>query len=103
MTAVSGSGPAYVYAVAKAMIDGGVAAGLSPEIARPLAIETLRGAAGVLKVSTTPVEEMIGAIATAGGTTEAAINAMARGGLHEAIVNGVLAASERSRELAREE
>jgi pyrroline-5-carboxylate reductase len=100
VTAVSGSGPAYVYLFARTLIEAGVAQGLSPDQARELVIETIRGATEMLARGGDP-SEMIDAVASPGGTTVAALEAFERTGLEAALTAGVEAAARRAEELGR--
>ena len=100
VTAVSGSGPAYVFYLAEAMIDGGVEAGLDPDTARTLATQTLVGAAKLLATSEDDATELRRRVTSPNGTTAAAIEAFDERGVHDALVAGVLAAARRSAELS---
>ena len=101
LTAVSGSGPAYVYRMVEALIDGGVSEGLSEESARTLAVSTVLGAGKLLaELGTSPRDERI-AVSSPGGTTLAGLAAMDRGGFVESVRAAVAAAATRSRELGQ--
>jgi pyrroline-5-carboxylate reductase len=100
VTAVSGSGPAYVFYLAEAMIDGGVEAGLDAETARILATQTLVGAAKLLSTSDDDATELRRRVTSPNGTTAAAIEAFDERDVHDALVAGVLAAARRSAELS---
>jgi pyrroline-5-carboxylate reductase len=100
VTAVSGSGPAYVFYLAEAMIDAGIEAGLDPETARTLATQTLVGAAKLLATSDDDAVELRRRVTSPNGTTAAAIEAFDERGVHDALVAGVLAAARRSAELS---
>lgn len=100
VTAVSGSGPAYVFYLAEAMIDGGVEAGLDADTARTLATQTLVGAAKLLATSEDDATELRRRVTSPNGTTAAAIEAFDERGVHDALVAGVLAAARRSAELS---
>jgi len=100
VTAVSGSGPAYVFYLVEAMVDGGVEAGLDAETARILATQTLVGAAKLLKTSDDDAAELRRRVTSPNGTTAAAIEAFDERGVHDALVAGVLAAAHRSAELS---
>ena len=99
VTAVSGSGPAYVFALAEAMIDGGVQLGLTRAVATRLALETIRGAATMLTDMDTHPTLLREQVVSPGGTTAAALREFSRGGLHSTVVAGMEACHERSRQL----
>jgi pyrroline-5-carboxylate reductase len=99
VTGLSGSGPAYVYRFAEALIAGGVEAGLSAEMARRLALQTIAGAAAMMLESGETPEQLRAAVTSPGGTTQAGLEEMARRGFAAAVVAGVVRASERSKEL----
>lgn len=98
VTGLSGSGPAYVFLVAEALIDAGVLVGLARPVATELAVQTLRGAATLLAGGTSPAEARA-AVTSPGGTTAAGLRALEAGGVRAAIADAVVAATERSREL----
>ncbi len=98
VTGVSGSGPAYVFLVAEALIDAGVLVGLARPVATDLAVQTLRGAAELLATGQTP-GELRAAVTSPGGTTAAALRQLEAGGVRAAFADAVVAAVERSREL----
>ncbi len=101
VTAVSGSGPAYVFLLAEAMAAAGARLGLAPELAERLARQTVSGAGELLYRSPMPAAELRRAVTSPGGTTEAALRVLMRpGGLEELLAAAVAAAEQRSRELA---
>lgn len=100
-TAVCGSGPAYVFAFAEAMEQGALAVGLPGIHARRMVIQTLLGAARMLAESEASPEELRAAVTSRGGTTEAALRALAEGGFAESVITAVAAARDRGRELGR--
>lgn len=100
VTALSGSGPAYVFLVAEALIQAGIATGLAPAIARRLAIQTVAGAGRLLAESTTEPAELRRQVTSPGGTTEAAVAVMLDRQLPAIFREAVAAAARRSRELA---
>lgn len=100
VTAVSGSGPAYVFLLAECLADAGVAAGLDPELAARLAEATISGAGELLHRSDATPEELRRNVTSKGGTTEAALKVlMGEDGLEALIRRAVEAAAKRSREL----
>jgi len=102
VTAVSGSGPAYVFLVAEALRDAGVAAGLEPDMALALTVATVAGAGRMLAEADGSPEELRAQVTSPGGTTEAAVRAMEEQGLRGALAAGVSAAAARSRAMAEE-
>jgi pyrroline-5-carboxylate reductase len=100
VTGLSGSGPAYIYQIIEALSDGGVLAGLPRTLALQLAAETVRGAADmVLKTGLHP-GQLKDDVASPGGTTIHGLAAMERGGVRAALIDAVIAAANRSRDLA---
>ncbi|WP_375000487.1 pyrroline-5-carboxylate reductase [Aeromicrobium sp. CTD01-1L150] len=100
LTAVSGSGPAYVFYLAEAMIAGGVESGLDEQVARTLAAQTLVGAAKLLNTSHDPPAELRRRVTSPHGTTAAAIDTFDERGVRDGLVAGVRAAARRSAELS---
>ncbi|HVZ29012.1 MAG TPA: pyrroline-5-carboxylate reductase [Asticcacaulis sp.] len=100
-TAVSGSGPAYVYAFVRALERAGRETGLSSGHARDLARGTLISAARLLDATGEEPDALIAKVASPGGTTEAALNVLCKpgAGLDELVLASVLAAHKRSKEL----
>ena len=102
VTAVSGSGPAYVFFFIEALQAAALAMGMTAEQSRRLSIATFLGSAQLAQQSGEPVEVLRERVTSKGGTTAAALEKMRALGLHEQIVNAVFAALERGRELAKE-
>ena len=101
VTGLSGSGPAYVYLVIEALADGGVRAGLPRNVASDLASQTVLGAAAMVRGSTQHAAQLKDNVCSPGGTTIAGVHALERGGLRAAIMDAVVAATERSKELSK--
>jgi pyrroline-5-carboxylate reductase len=102
VTAVSGSGPAYVFLLAESLAKAGVAAGLAPDLAERLARATVSGAGELLHRSDAPAEALRRAVTSPGGTTAAALEVLAAAdGLDPLLERAVRAAAARSRALAR--
>lgn len=101
VTALSGSGPAYVYLFVKALADAAVSEGLSPELAVRMALKTIRGAEENMRQSDLSPAELIRIVASPGGTTEAALRKFAETGFSDIVAHAIHAAAERSRELGR--
>ncbi|WP_045689311.1 MULTISPECIES: pyrroline-5-carboxylate reductase [Hymenobacter] len=102
VTAVSGSGPAYFYYIVQAMMQAGKELGFTESVAGLLVKQTMLGAFHLLNNSDKTIDELIGAVASKGGTTEAALGAFRAGGLSETIISGMKAAQQRATELAKE-
>lgn len=103
VTALSGSGPAYLFYLAEAMVRGGVEAGLPEHVADTLTRQTLLGAAALLAGSPGEAPSALRASVTSkGGTTEAAMTVLEARGVRDAITKAVSTARDRGRELARE-
>lgn len=101
VTAVSGSGPAYFFLMTEALERAAVEMGLSADVARTLARETLWGAAKVLKESGREAWELREAVSSPGGTTLAALGVLDEDGFVEMISSAVAAARRRAGELTR--
>ncbi len=99
VTGLSGSGPAYVFLVAEAMIDAGVSAGLPAPAARTLATQTLLGAATLLAGGDESAAEQRAAVTTPAGTTAAGLRVLEQRAVRAAFIDAVQAATDRSREL----
>jgi len=99
VTALSGSGPAYVFYMVESMIKGGVEAGLTQDESRTLSLTTLKGALTMMEELEEAPEALRQKVTSPGGTTEAAIKIMENGGVKETIVKAIAAAAQRSREL----
>ena len=102
VTALSGSGPAYVFYFLEAMTEAGVGMGLSAEQAYQLAVATFSGAASLAAASTESPEVLRQRVTSKGGTTYAAITAMDAAGVKPAFVKAMQAAEQRARELGDE-
>ena len=102
VTAVSGSGPAYVYYFIEALQQAGVGLGLAPDQARRLAVSTFSGAARLAQESAEDVASLRQRVTSRGGTTEAALSCLRGDRVNEAIMRAVRAAHERARELGTE-
>jgi len=102
VTAVSGSGPAYFYAMVEALVEAGVDQGLDRLVATQLATQTFVGAALLLVETGETPQALRAKVSSPGGTTLAALRAMETAGLDEVIRAGVQAAAARAREMAQE-
>jgi pyrroline-5-carboxylate reductase len=102
VTAVSGSGPAYVFLLAEALALAGIEAGLPPELAEKLARETISGSGELLRQTNVDVALLRENVTSPGGTTAAALAIlMGQNGLVSLITRAVAAATDRSRQLAQ--
>lgn len=102
VTAVSGSGPAYVFYFLEAMQQAALELGLSHEQGTALALATFAGATRLAEQSSEPLAVLRERVTSKGGTTYAALSSMEASGVKAAIVTAVKAAAERSRELGEE-
>ncbi|MFH2098231.1 MAG: pyrroline-5-carboxylate reductase, partial [Pseudomonadota bacterium] len=100
VTAVSGSGPAYVFYLAEAMIQGALEVGLSEADARKLVLATVIGAARLLEARGEGPAELRRKVTSPGGTTEAAVKVLDEAGVKDILGRAIKAARDRSRELA---
>ncbi|MCW5703613.1 MAG: pyrroline-5-carboxylate reductase, partial [Bradyrhizobium sp.] len=102
VTAVSGSGPAYVFLLAEELARAGVEAGLPAELAEKLARETVAGSGELLHRSDLPAATLRQNVTSPGGTTQAALEVLMAGdGLKPLMIRAVAAATKRSIELAK--
>lgn len=100
-TAISGSGPAYVYFFMNAMIEAAMSMGFSLSEAELLVSQTFTGAVDLYNKSDLSCENWISKVASKGGTTEAALRVFRETALHEDIIAGANAALDRARELGK--
>jgi pyrroline-5-carboxylate reductase len=102
VTAVSGSGPAYIFLLAEELARAGVEAGLPPELATKLARETVAGSGELLHRSQAPSATLRQNVTSPGGTTAAALEVlMGPDGMQSLLTRAVAAATKRSKELAK--
>ncbi|MDT5018683.1 MAG: pyrroline-5-carboxylate reductase [Mycobacterium sp.] len=115
VTAVSGSGPAYFFLMVEALVDAGVAAGLSRSVATDLVVQTMAGSAAMLlerldeakpagdvamgTAIDTTAAQLRATVTSPGGTTAAGLRELERGGLRAAVADAVAAAKSRSEQL----
>ncbi|ODT44162.1 MAG: pyrroline-5-carboxylate reductase [Nitrospira sp. SCN 59-13] len=103
VTGLSGSGPAYVFAMIEALADGGVLAGLPRSTAQLLAAHTVAGAAGMVLEQGEHPAVLKDRVASPGGTTIAGLNQLEQGKLRATMMSAVEAATQRSQELGKTE
>lgn len=101
VTALSGSGPAYVFFLAESMIEAGIKAGLTPEDAMEMTTETIMGAAKLMLHTKEAPEILRQKVTSPGGTTEAAFNVFSRYNTKDIIIEAIQRASDRSKELSQ--
>jgi pyrroline-5-carboxylate reductase len=102
VTAVSGSGPAYVFLLAEELARAGVEAGLPEALATKLARETVAGSGELLHQSELPSATLRQNVTSPGGTTAAALGVlMGEPGLRDLMIRAIAAATKRSKELAK--
>lgn len=100
VTAISGSGPAYVFYFIEAMVQAAVAMGLTPEDAHQLAVSTFVGAATLAQGSTESPAALRAQVTSPGGTTAAALLHMEQDQIKEKLISAMQAAQQRARELS---
>ncbi|KAL8167805.1 hypothetical protein V2J09_009304 [Rumex salicifolius] len=100
ITGLSGSGPAYIFLAIEALADGGVAAGLPRDLALGLASQTVLGAATMVVETGKHPGQLKDDVASPGGTTIAGIHELEKGGFRGILMNTVVAAAKRGKELS---
>ena len=103
VTGLSGSGPAYVFLLAEALVEAGVSEGLDREVSRLFTVETLLGSARLLAETGESPEVLRAAVTSPGGTTAAALQVFETRGFRASVLEAVTAAAARSRELGRKD
>jgi pyrroline-5-carboxylate reductase len=103
VTGLSGSGPAYVFLLAEALVEAGVSEGLEREVSRLFAVQTLLGSARLLAETGDSPEVLRAAVTSPGGTTAAALRVLEANKFRSSVLEAVAAAASRSRELGRRE
>jgi len=102
VTGLSGSGPAYVYLMIQGLIKGGKMAGLTEDVSRRLATQTVLGAAKLLKESKREINDLISSVATPGGTTVEGLKVLREGSFVDLIARAVMKATQRARQIRKE-
>lgn len=101
VTGLSGSGPAYIFLVAEALIEAGVLAGIARDTSIALVTQTLLGSATLLAQGDSSAEQLRTAVTSPGGTTAAGLRELEVRGVRAAFLDAVIAATQRSRELGQ--
>jgi pyrroline-5-carboxylate reductase len=101
VTGLAGTGPAYIYYVVEALLEGGLAAGLDERTCRDLLLQTVHGAAKMLHTTGQPPAELRRQVTSPNGTTMAGIGVLDDQGVKEAFRRAVLRATERAGEMGR--
>lgn len=99
VTGLSGSGPAYIFLVVEALVEGGVLVGLPRDVAEQLVVQTLQGSAALLASGQGTAAQLREAVTSPGGTTAAGLRALERAGFRAALLEAVAEATRRSKEL----
>ncbi|MCB5190318.1 pyrroline-5-carboxylate reductase [Methylobacillus arboreus] len=102
VTAISGSGPAYVFYFIEALEQAALELGFDPEQARSLSLQTFLGASKLASQSDSPAATLRSQVTSKGGTTERAIQSMEQANIKQAIIQAAHAAAERARELGEQ-
>ena len=100
-TAISGSGPAYFFYILKNMIEAGVKLGMDEATSAMLVKQTMLGSFHLMNSTTKSLDELIKAVASKGGTTEAALNSFNENKVGDGIQTGLTKARDRARELSK--
>jgi pyrroline-5-carboxylate reductase len=101
VTALSGSGPAYFFYLVKHMIDAGKQMGMEDAVAAMMVKQTMNGAFHLINNANKSLDDLIKAVASKGGTTEAALSVFNENKVGENLAKGILKAEQRAKELAK--
>lgn len=101
VTALSGSGPAYFYYIVKHMVEAGKVMGFEESMALQLVKQTMLGSYHLINNAEKNLDDLIKAVASKGGTTEAALKIFGERGLGDGLASGILAAENRAKELSK--
>lgn len=102
VTGLSGSGPAYIFLILEALIDGGVEVGLSREVATALAVQTVIGAARMVQITGRHPAELKNAVTSPAGTTISALRVLEESAIRGKFMAAVAESARRAREIAGE-
>lgn len=100
VTALSGSGPAYFYYIVRAMVEAGKEMGMSDAVSATLVKQTMLGAFHLINNANKSFDDLIKTVASKGGTTEAALTVFENNEMHKALVEGIIRAEKRAKELS---
>lgn len=101
VTGLSGSGPAFIYLAIEAMVEAGEMLGLTKSIAETLAVNTVLGSAETLLKTGKSAAELRQMVTSPGGTTKAGLTVLEEKGFHQALVDAIIAAAKRSKDLSQ--
>lgn len=101
VTGLSGSGPAYIFRMAEALTGAGKEVGIPEDKALDLVRQTILGAARMMSETDNPPSRLREMVTSPGGTTQAGLNSMDQGGFEKIVVEAVLAATRRAKELGK--
>lgn len=101
ITALSGSGPAFIFQLMESLKEGGVLSGLPEKLAEKLVLQTTRGAATLAKETGKDLKELTGEVVSPGGTTARGLAIFKKRNLREALIEMVVEAARRARELKK--
>ncbi len=102
-TAVSGSGPAYIFLMIEALVEAAVHIGMPREMAMALVLQTMRGSTRIAEVSGKHPAELRNMVTSPGGTTAAGLLRIEEGGLRAILTQAIIAAHEKAKELGKEQ
>jgi pyrroline-5-carboxylate reductase len=100
VTALSGSGPAYIFYVVESLVEAGAGLGLRPSHALSLTLETIKGSVKLLEETGEEAVSLRKKVTSKGGTTEAALNVLDRNNVKTHLIDAIRAAAQRSKELS---
>lgn len=101
VTALSGSGPAYVFYLIESMIAAGVKMGFEPENAKIMTLTTIQGSVALMESQDETAETLRRKVTSPGGTTEAAFKILEQNEVKKTIINAIIAAADRASELSK--
>jgi len=102
VTALSGSGPAYFFYILKHMVDAGKKMGFTESVSSMLVKQTMLGSFHLMNSASRSLDDLIKAVSSKGGTTEAAFNVFNENKVGESLLKGILRAEQRAGELSKD-